>query len=119
MQKKIFKKIQSKIATAIITLSGKNRLCFPVQVRQHSSGSGRGIFAARDIKKDEILIEDFPAVVGPYTLSKALCLKCCSSPVTNENSVLCKCKYFVCKDECCSGSGWHSTEECETLQNIG
>ena len=97
------------------------------------------------LQKGELIFTDFPSVVGPFTLSKPICLNCCSgklkmflpnlirfitiialisAPVTPDLSERCKggCNYYVCKDQPCTGKGaksWHSQEECDILKEIG
>ena len=98
-------------------------LCFPIQIREsENQDEGRIIVATSRITAGEVIFEDYPFVVGPFTVSQPLCLICNSQPLGEDRgSLACegKCGFLVCKDELsCIGASkcnWHTTE-CNILK---
>ena len=100
-----------------------NKFCFPIEIRQaENKAEGRIIIATSRIAAGEVIFEDYPFVVGPFTVSQPVCLVCNSQPLSEaRGSSACegKCGFLVCKDELmCIGASkcnWHKTE-CNILK---
>ena len=98
-------------------------LCFPIKIQQsENKNEGRIIVATTRIPAGELIFEDYPFVVGPFTVSQPVCLICNSQPLGEERgSLACpgNCGFLVCKDELpCIGASkcnWHNLE-CSILK---
>ena len=98
--------------------------CFPIKVQQaENHNEGRIIRATKDISAGDIIFEDYPFEVGPFTVSQPVCLVCNSQPLGEaRGSLACEgsCGFLVCKDELpCIGASkcnWHVTE-CKLLKD--
>lgn len=91
--------------------------CFPFEV-VISEEFGRYFVATRDIKPLELVVVDEPALVGPATKTRPVCLECFSGPLSADSSDLCEqCQFPLCKS--CSTSDdkrrFHREEECKIL----
>lgn len=84
-----------------------------------SSLGGRGLFATRDIKPNELIFVDAPLVIGPRCLGKHLRLCVCCYKT--------ECPLFPCDRGCglpvcstqCENSPKHVDYECEYLRSLG
>ena len=81
------------------------------------NSQGRILVATSNIAAGEVIFEDYPFVVGPFTVSQPVCLICSSKPIGEaRGSLTCEgnCGFLVCKDELsCIGASrcnWHAIE---------
>ena len=107
-----------------LSAHGKEDYCFPFKIEE-SEEFGRYFVATRDIQPLELVLIDKPAVVGPATKTRPICLECFKGPLEPENSVRCQgCHFPLCKS-CAAVSTskavYHGDVECEILAkaNIG
>lgn len=85
---------------------------------RYSALGGRGMFATRDIKQDELIYVDAPLLVGPRCVKKHLPM--CVACYKNE------CPLFPCDRGCglpvcsveCENSPNHVNYECEYLRKL-
>ena len=105
-------------------ISSPEEFCFPIQIRQSDNKKeGRIIEARSHISAGDVIFEDYPFVVGPFTVSQPVCLVCNTKPLGEaRGSLACEgmCGFLVCKDELpCIGASkcnWHTTE-CKILKD--
>ena len=64
-------------------------------------GVGRCVVAARDIKPLEVILRDYPAMVGPYFDENPLCLECLLKTDGNYSCPICELP--LCGNECTAG----------------
>ena len=64
-------------------------------------GVGRCVVAARDIKALEVILRDYPAMVGPYFDENPLCLECLLKTDGNYSCPICELP--LCGNECTAG----------------
>jgi hypothetical protein len=64
-----------------------------VEIRDGESGEGRYLVAARDVKKGDLILSEYPLVAGPiYTRTRPLCLECLKH--VGPDSYRCGSEYF-------------------------
>jgi len=72
--------------------------CYPFEVRE-SEEFGRFFVATRDISPLELVLIDQPAVVGPATKTKPICLECLKGPLSLSTSIKCEgCRFPLCQN---------------------
>jgi hypothetical protein len=72
--------------------------CYPFEVRE-SEEFGRFFVATRDISPLELVLIDQPAVVGPATKTKPICLECLKGPLSLSTSIKCDgCHFPLCQN---------------------
>jgi len=101
-----------------IILEDGRTLCMPFKI-DHSPTKGRHFVATRNIRPLELVVHEDPAVVGPATKTKPLCLNCLQ-PATGEDR--CSGCNFPCCGKCSgalSERSLHSEEECRILRDLG
>ncbi len=85
---------------------------------EYSKLGGRGVFAKRNITKDEVIFIDKPLLRGPRCYNKYLpmCVNCYTS---NSTLFPCDngCGLPVCSDQC-QNSTTHANGECKFLRNL-
>ena len=60
---------------------------------------GRFFVATRDISPLELVLIDQPAVVGPATKTKPICLECLKGPLSLSTSIRCEgCHFPMCQN---------------------
>ena len=95
----------------------KGDYCFPFQIEE-SQEFGRHFVATRDIQPLELVLIDQPAVVGPATKTRPICLECHKGPLQEETSERCeKCQFPLC-DTCSRSTSLrrvHQDTECNIL----
>lgn len=91
--------------------------CFPFKIRQNAE-RGFHFVAARDIKALEVILEEYPITMGPYSKSLPQCLQCFKPFLKESECVRCSsCNFPVCDEDCENGS-LHRIE-CEILRRAG
>ena len=79
----------------------------------------------RDIQPLELIVIDQPAVLGPASKTKPICLECLKGPlqVDLDNPDKClrcpQCFFPLCSEACLSQRTLHSDEECRILSASG
>jgi len=67
----------------------------------YQEGVGRYVVASRDIKANEVILEDTPAVLGPNYETEAVCLECLGRV---DGTILCHhCNLPLCSEACRDG----------------
>merc|ERR1719228_1385353 len=94
----------------------KAGLCFPYKV-EFRDQLGRILVATRNIKKGEVICEEVPAIVGPYSRSTPQCLQCFKILHTGHKYTCSGCGYPMCGDQCSSGN--YHKEECMVFRQSG
>jgi len=94
----------------------KAGLCFPYKVELRDQ-LGRILVATRNIKKGEVICEEVPAIVGPYSRSTPQCLQCFKILHTGHKYTCSGCGYPMCGDQCSSGN--YHKEECMVFRQSG
>ena len=89
--------------------------CFLFKVEK-SEEKGLLLVAARDIKANEVIMEEYPAAVGPYLKTMPQCLTC-FSPVSLD--FVCEnCGFPMCDEECAKDP-LHVDNECGLFVKAG
>ena len=89
--------------------------CLPFRIR-YSPNKGRYAVAIKTIEPCQLILKDWPLVVGPSRQQLVVCVEClkpCDGLVTCG-----KCQLPLCQDKCISKGQWHSLE-CEFLLRNG
>jgi len=90
-----------------------DKVCRPFNV-MYKDGVGNYVVASRDIKANEIILEDTPAVLGPNYETEAVCLECLSRA---DGTVLCHhCTLPLCSDKCREGP--KHKPECDVFRQL-
>ena len=95
---------------------GKDGTCFPYKV-EYRDKMGRILVATRNIKKGEVICEEKPAIVGPYSRSTPQCLQCFRILQPDHQYTCSGCGYPMCGDQCSKGS--YHKEECMVFMKAG
>jgi len=95
---------------------GKTGTCFPYKV-EYRDKMGRILVATRNIKKGEVICEEKPAIVGPYSRSTPQCLQCFRTLQSDHQYTCSGCGYPMCGDQCCKGN--YHKEECMVFMKAG
>ena len=72
-------------------------VCWPFHVKNLPL-VGNALFASRDIKATEIVLEEIPTTVGHDSKSKPCCMECFSTQTTNRCD---DCHFPLCEKEQC------------------
>ena len=97
----------------LLTKLGSSNDCCPFKV-VNVEGAGRGLVASRNIETKEVILINFPAVIGPQTGSGTICLNCF---LKQSSSLTCPaCSLPVCSPSCSNGK-LHSIE-CQILGKL-
>ena len=98
------------------THSRSDGACYPFKV-EYDCEMGRYLVATRTIKPGEVIMHESPAVLGPYTRSKAQCLNCFKLIDCKIRFDCHRCGFPVCGDECARGK--YHKDECELFDSVG
>ena len=90
--------------------------CYPFTV-QYDYEMGRYLVSSRKIKPGEVIIQEDPLVLGPYTRSKPQCLNCCKLIDSKKRFDCPECDFPVCDLECANGR--YHKDECELFKTFG
>jgi len=82
--------------------------CMPFKV-ENQPGKGNFLVATRDIKPFQVVLQDEPAIIGPFDDCELQCLSC-SAPMDEYNACSI-CSLPVCNPEC--EKGWRHRSECK------
>lgn len=100
------------------TVHRPDNYCYPFTI-QHSTLAGHYMVAVRDIKQKEIILREWPVVVGPYTKADVVHCVECFKKVDDSVCYQChKCGYPFCQETCREGSANHEVE-CNLFTRAG
>ena len=87
---------------------------------EEDEGKGRRLVATRDIKPFQTILEDFPAIVGPFDSTEVLvCLECWSSLDDGEGVSCSSCSLLLCSEACQGGPRHRGERLLQTSTLIG
>ena len=79
----------------------------------------RYFVATRDIQPLELVVIDEPAVVGPATKTRPICLECLKPPDETNEGFCRECGFIICQDCEKKDRKFHVKAECEILASSG
>ena len=88
-------------------------------MRQFPLFTFRYFVATRDIQPLELVVIDEPAVVGPATKTRPICLECLKPPDETNEGFCRECGFIICQDCEKNDRKFHVKAECEILASSG
>ena len=92
------------------TIHRPDNYCYPFTIH-HSTSAGHYMVAVRDIKQKEVILREWPVVVGPYTKADLVhCVECFKKVELNSCYRCVQCGYPFCQESCAQASANHQIE---------